>query len=377
MKFARQIYPKISQFLNKGKVIIIFGARQVGKTTLAKVICQEHNGKFINCELPQYRSILMKHDIEALYALANNNNFLILDEAQTIENIGLLLKIMVDTYPQIQIIATGSSSFDLANKINEPLTGRSIAFMLYPLSIAEILSHHDKEQLKARLENLLIYGSYPDVFDQNNITAKTNLSSIAGNYLYKDILSFINLKKPRILEELLILLALQLGNEVSYHELAKNLKTSAATVENYIGLLEKTFVIFRLRSFSRNLRSEIAKSVKIYFYDCGVRNFIINNYNLLTLRNDKGALWENFCITERIKNHHNNMEYPNIYFWRTYEQNEIDLIEEKDGHLYAYEFKFSGNAKNRKISNFSNHYPNSSYKIINTDNFLEDFNNKI
>lgn len=372
MQLARIITKQINSHLFKGKVVVLYGARQVGKTTLTKKILEEYSGLYINCELPQYREILLNHNISLFTDLVKNKKIVALDEAQTVENIGLFLKIIHDTCPEIQIIATGSSSFDLANKINEPLTGRAIKFMLYPLAAKEIISHSSKVEFLSKLERLLIYGSYPEVYTSTIDQAKITLKSIASNYLYKDILNYEDIKKPKLLDNLLISLALQLGNEVSFNELANNLKTSSHTVEKYIDLLEKIFVIYRLNSFSRNLRKEISKSVKIYFYDLGVRNFIINNFNSLKLRSDVGALWENFVINEKIKKHHNNMEYFNKYFWRTYDQQEIDYIEEYEGKLHAFEFKWGGKSKANLPKAFEKGYSNIEFKLINKDNILEE-----
>lgn len=375
MQYVRDITEKINHLLFNNKVIILYGARQVGKTTLSQTIIKPYGikGKYINCELPQYRKILQNHDVEHFKLITKDLKILVLDEAQTIENIGLFLKIITDTYPELQIIATGSSSFNLANKVNEPLTGRSIRFMLYPLSMSEIATKFDSASLIEKTPSMMQYGLYPEVFNHNSELAQINLSSIASNYLYKDILSYEEIKKPKLLENLLILLALQLGNEVSYNEIAKNLNTSSHTIERYIDLLEKIFVIYRLHSFSRNLRKEISKSFKVYFYDLGIRNFIINNFNDMNLRNDTWHLWENFCINEIIKHRNNNLSFPNIYFWRTYDQKEIDFIEEKDGMLYAYEMKW-GNKKVKPPKEFISNYPNSKFYLLNRDNFLEILN---
>lgn len=368
----RLIQPQIEKRLFKSKVIIVYGARQVGKTTLVKQVFDKYKDKklYLNCELLSVQQGLSIPEAEKLKSYLGNNKLIILDEAQKITNIGLILKILIDTYPNIQIIATGSSSFDLANKINEPLTGRTWTFTLYPFSISEIKQQNSRFEIEAKLENILRFGFYPEVFFLPEDDARSRLDEISSNYLYKDILSFERIKKSSILVNLLQLLALQLGNEVSYNELAKQLGVSRLTVQKYLDLLEQSFVIFTLKSFSRNLRKEISKSVKIYFYDLGIRNSLIQNFNQLEIRNDLGALWENFCILERKKRNSNNNIFANYYFWRTYTQKEIDYIEERDGKLFAFEFKWS--VKNKKIpQEFLNAYDNSEFEIINKENYWE------
>lgn len=368
----RLIQPQIEKRLFKNKVIIVYGARQVGKTTLVKKIFDKYNDKklYLNCELLSVQRGLSAPEAEKLKSYLGENKLIILDEAQKIVNIGLILKILIDTYPDIQIIATGSSSFDLANKINEPLTGRTHTFILYPFSISEAKQQNSRFEIEAKLENILRFGFYPEVFFLSEDDAQSRLDEISSNYLYKDILSFEGVKKSSVIVNLLQLLALQLGNEVSYSEIAKQLGISRLTVQKYLNLLEQSFVIFILRSFSRNLRKEISKSVKIYFYDLGIRNSLIQNFNQLEIRNDRGALWENFCIAERIKHNSNNHIFTNYYFWRTYTQKEIDYIEERNGKLFAFEFKWNINKK--KIPReFLDTYNNSEFKIINRENYWD------
>jgi len=368
----RLIQPQIEERLFKKKVIIIYGARQVGKTTLVKRIFDKYNDKklYLNCELLSVQRGLSISEAEKLKSYLGENKLIILDEAQKIANIGSILKILIDTYPNIQIIATGSSSFDLANKINEPLTGRTHTFILYPFSISEIKQRNSRFEIEAKLENILRFGFYPEVFFLSEDDARSRLDEISSNYLYKDILSFEGVKKSSIIVNLLQLLALQLGNEVSYSEIAKQLGVSRLTVQKYLDLLEQSFVIFTLKSFSRNLRKEISKSVKIYFYDLGIRNSLIQNFNQLEIRNDRDALWENFCIMERIKHNSNNRIFANYYFWRTYTQKEIDYIEEKDGKLFAFEFKW--NADKKKIpQEFLNTYSDSEFETINRENYWD------
>jgi hypothetical protein len=368
----RLLQEKIEKELFRGNIIIVYGARQVGKTTLVKQIIEnsKEKSKYLNCEILSIKDQLKDPEPEKLKFFLGDAKLVVLDEAQSIENIGLILKVLIDTYPDIQIIATGSSSFDLANKINEPLTGRSLEFKLYPLSIQELKESKDLFDVESKLEKLLVFGSYPEVFLLDKEDAIQKLDQISSNYLFKDILSYDGLKKPTILVKLLKVLALQVGNEVNYNELSNSLDIDGKTVEKYIDLLEKCFIIFKLSAFSRNLRKEISKSVKIYFYDLGIRNSLIQNYNPLEIRNDAGALWENFCIIERIKMNRYNNIYANYYFWRTYTQKEIDLIEEKEGKLLAFEMKW-GKSLKAAPKEFLEEYKNSNFEIINRNNYYK------
>ena len=368
----RLLQSKIENRLFKGKVVVIYGARQVGKTTLVKQIIDKYKGKslYLNCELLSVQQSMSIPEAEKLKNYIGGYNLIVLDEAQKISNIGLILKILVDTYPDIQIIATGSSSFDLAEKISEPLTGRVDRFILYPFSFEEIEQEYNRFEITAKMEKIIRFGSYPEVFFLPDDEAKSRLDEISSDYLYKDVLLFEGVKKSSIVVNLLRLLALQLGNEVSYQEIASQLGVSRLTVQKYIDLLEQSFVIFTLRAFSRNIRKEIAKSVKIYFYDLGIRNSLIQNYNSINLRNDIGALWENLMIIERIKRNAYHQIFSNNYFWRTYNQKEIDLIEERDGKLFAFEFKW-GDDKKKPPHEFLDAYENSEFKVIDKDNYLD------
>jgi predicted AAA+ superfamily ATPase len=371
MLYIRTIKQKIEEFLFKGKVLIIYGARRVGKTTLSKQILEAYpNPKYINCELLQNKTALETKNSELLKNFLGSYKLVVLDEAQNISGIGSILKIITDTFPEIQIIATGSSSFELGNKVMEPLTGRSRVFYLYPFSLAEIKETQDIISTHANLENYLRYGLYPEVYFKTEDDAIEELNNIAGNYLYKDILQYENLKRSDLLINLLRALALQIGNEISLNELSKLLGENINTIKRYIELLEKTFVIYRLRSFSRNIRKEIAKGQKIYFIDLGIRNALIQNFNPLTMRNDTGGLWENFCIIERMKHIQNTRQFINTYFWRTYDQREIDYLEESGGKLRAYEFKYSEKAKNKPPSEFLKTYSDSSFQVVHKDNYL-------
>ena len=369
---SRLIQPQIEKKLFKGKIVIIYGARQVGKTTLVKQILDKYSDKklYLNCELLSVQQGLSQPEAEKLKSYLGDHKLVVLDEAQKIENVGLILKILIDTYPEIQIIATGSSSFDLANKTSEPLTGRADTFILYPFSIAEISRKYNRFEVEAKLEGLTRFGSYPEIFFLPEKEAKNRLNEITANYLYKDVLLFGGLKKSNVIVNLLQLLALQLGNEVSYQELGRQLGISRLTVQKYLDILEQCFVVFTLRAFSRNLRKEISKSVKVYFYDLGIRNSLIQNFNQLELRNDVGALWENFCVLERIKRNSNNRIFANYYFWRTYDQKEIDYIEERNGKLSAFEFKWKKD-KQKPPREFLETYPNSEFKTVNKDNYWD------
>ncbi|MDR3048404.1 MAG: ATP-binding protein [Elusimicrobiota bacterium] len=371
--YQRTLSDIISKSLYKGKVIVIYGARQVGKTTLSKqILTQQSNiGKkiqYFNCELLSVKSKLETTNEQILKDFFGNNDLIVLDEAQTIPQIGQILKIMVDTYPEIQIIATGSSSFDLSNQIGEPLVGRSKEFKVFSLSAQELQSRYSKIEVDSKIDNLLRFGSYPGIIDLPENESMIDLESIASNYLYKDILAFDNIRNSSVISKLLKLLSLQLGGEASAHELGRQLSLSSQTVKKYIDLLEKSFIIFSLQAYSGNLRKEISKSHKIYFYDLGIRNAIINNFNTLDNRTDVGALWENFCIIERMKSNQQNQKIVNNYFWRAYQGEEIDYIEEYGGKLYAYELKYnSGKMKSPK--NFLQAYKDTPIELINKQNW--------
>ncbi len=370
----RTIQTKIEQWFFKQKVIIIYGARQIGKTTLVKKIAADYGQDFLymDCDLISNRELLQIQEVQQLKSFIGQYKLLIIDEAQRVQDIGLTLKILHDHFPDLQIIATGSSSFDFSNKISEPLTGRAITFMLYPISVAELNQQYNKLELHARLEIMLRYGLYPEIVDRPESEARELLAMLSGNYLYKDVLEFEQIKKSDLLIRLLQLLALQLGSQVSYHELAVTLGVNQNTIRRYIDLLEKSFIIFRLTSFKRNLRAELGKSFKVYFYDLGIRNSLINNFNHLGLRTDTGGIWENFCIVERLKLNNNKRRFATSYFWRTYDQKELDYIEERDGLLRAFEFKWNPKAKVKKVKQFFEAYPNSEFTVVNRENFLQE-----
>lgn len=361
----RLLKNKINETLFKGKTIILYGARQVGKTTLVKEILNDFgsDGRYINCEIFSVEQNLNIPEPEKLKAFLGNYKLIVLDEAQNLSDTGRILKIITDTLKDVQIIATGSSSFDLANKAAEPMTGRIFTHTLYPLSVLEIKQNSDWLNIDAQLEKLLRFGSYPDVFTSNEDSAVSKLEELASSYLFRDLLKFEGIKKSSLLKNLLISLALQLGNEVTYNELATKFGVSSLTIQKYIDLLEQGFVTFKLNSFSRNIRKELTKAFKIYFYDNGIRNALVNNFNSISLRNDVGALWENFCISERIKSNSYNKRKVNCYFWRTYDQKEIDYVEETDGKITGYEMKYSEKQKIKIPKGFSENYNAEVYKI--------------
>lgn len=354
--------------LNKNKAIIIIGARQTGKTTLLKTLFSSKDTLWLDADEQDVREQFNNASSTQFKVLFSKYNTIVVEEAQRIQDVGLKFKLITDQLKDKQLIATGSSSFDLTNKINEPLTGRKWEYMLFPFSFAEMVNANGLLEEKRLLHHRLIYGYYPDVVN-NPGEEKEILKQLSDSYLYKDILMWQDIKKPEKLVKLLQALALQLGNEVSYNELGKTIGLDNQTTEKYIQLLEKSFVIYRLKSFSRNLRTELKKSQKIYFYDNGIRNALIASFNLPNLRQDIGALWENFIITERIKHTHYNNIWANKYFWRTHNQQEIDYIEERDGQLFAYEFKWNENAKAKIPSSFNKTYPNYNFEIITPKNY--------
>ncbi|MBP3586168.1 MAG: ATP-binding protein [Paludibacteraceae bacterium] len=371
--FQRELQSIILEQCFKQKAIILLGARQVGKTTLLKKIIQEQNGGvlYLNCDEPQTVVALTNRNLKELQMLIGANKFVVIDEAQKVDNIGLTLKIIVDNMPDIQIIATGSSAFELRNRLNEPLTGRKFEYQMFPISTNEIYKTSGYIDIQRMLELRLIYGSYPDILNQSTDTQML-LRNLTDSYLYKDILATENLRKPDLLDKLLRALAYQVGSEVSYNELAQTVGSDSKTVEKYIELLEKCFIIFRLNGLSRNLRNELKKAKKIYFYDNGIRNAVIQQFAPLEMRNDVGALWENFFISERIKRNHYQQHYCNMYFWRTQSQQEIDYIEERDGMMTVFEMKWNPKKANTTIPEaFLKAYPIKETAIITPENYLD------
>ena len=371
--YTRDLQSIIQERCFQGKAIILLGARQVGKTTLLKKIIQEQqvDALYLNCDEPQTVAALTKCNLKELQMVIGANKFVVIDEAQKVDNIGLTLKLIVDNMPDVQVIATGSSAFELRNCLNEPLTGRKYEYQMFPISSKEIYQSSGYIDLKGLLETRLIYGSYPDILNHAN-DARELLRMLTDSYLYKDILATDNLRKPDVLDKLLRALAFQVGSEVSYNELAQTVGTDSKTVERYIELLEKCYIIFRLHGLSRNLRNDLKKAKKIYFYDNGVRNAVIQQFAPLELRNDAGALWENFFISERIKRNHYQQNYCNIYFWRTKSQLEIDYIEEQNGQMTAFEMKWNPKKSNTSIpETFLNAYDVKETVIITPDNYLD------
>jgi len=368
----RNLLKIINDDLFKGKTILIYGPRQVGKTTLLEMIINvlDQKVKLFDCDEPDVRKDLTDSTSTQLKHLIGDSKVIMIDEAQRIKDIGITLKLIADKIKDVQVIVTGSSALELSNKINEPLTGRKFEFLLLPISTAEMIRHTDYETEKRLLEPRLLFGMYPDVLNQTGNERKI-LSNLAGSYLYKDIFSFQDVRKPEIIENLLEALALQIGSEVSYHELGNNLGIDQLTVRRYIDLLEKTFVVFRLRAFSRNVRNEIKKSRKIYFYDNGIRNALISNFSPIKLRVDKGALWENFLVSERKKWLNNNILDTRSFFWRTRQQQEIDYIEERDGVINAYKFKWSSKEQQKFPLTFTKAYPDSKTSLITPSNYMD------
>lgn len=363
----------LKEAVTPGKVVVIYGPRRVGKTTLLKKYLESipEEVLFVNGDDIVIREYLESQSTEKLRDFVGNHAILIVDEAQYINQVGRNLKIIVDTIPSLRIIATGSSSFDLAKDIGEPLTGRKRVLKLLPLAQMEIAHMEKPHQTKANLDARLIYGAYPEVILlRGNTERQSYLRELVSSYLFKDILQLEGIRRADKLQRLVQLLAFQIGNEVSLAELGKQLGMSKNTVERYLDLLEKVFIIFRRSGFSRNLRKEIVKNQRYYFYDNGVRNALINNFNPLEIRDDTGALWENYVIVERLKKQEYLGQSANAYFWRTYDKKEIDLVEERHGTLSGFEIKW----KRRTLhapKDWVNAYPNATFEVIHKDNYLQ------
>lgn len=376
MFFKRAISQDILNSLNEPhKAVILYGARQTGKTTLIKDLLEKNflEGKslFFTGDDLFAEQILSKNDLTTLKKVVGDKSLIVIDEAQRIKNIGLTIKLLIDNLP-LSVIASGSASFDLANKISEPLTGRTSTFLLMPLSYLEIKEKYLGENPVAILENLLIYGSYPRTRTlDSNKEKEEYLYEYLNNYLYKDLLMFGGLRKPQKVVDLLSLLALQIGNEVSVAELARSLQITVKSVESYLDILEKMFVIIKLKGFSRNLRKEINKTSKYYFVDLGLRNALIRNFNSLNLRPDVGALFENWFIIEKYKNSLNKRDFARFYFWRTYDQKEIDLIEDFNGKLTAFECKWKGEKAVTVPNDWKNNYPDAIFQVVNSENVFD------
>ena len=358
----------IADFRRK-KVILLLGARQVGKTTLLSELQKEKDKILsLNCDNTDDILLLEGKTSTELKELLYPYDLVFIDEAQRVKNIGLTLKIIGVLKLNTQVVVTGSSSLSMADEINEPATGRLIEYNLFPFSLSELAGNTSEREENRLLGNRMIYGLYPEVVTEPS-DAKRTLMMLTNNYLYKDLFSYRGIKKPELIQKLVRALALQLGSEVSYNELSNLLGVDRSTIETYINLLEKCFVIFRLDSFSRNLRNEIKKGKKIYFYDNGIRNAVLSNFAPLELRNDVGALWENLMVSERIKRNAYSFNFAQLYFWRTHEQQEIDLIEEQDGILHTFEFKWNGKAKSTPPKTFATSYPDFTYEVITPENY--------
>jgi predicted AAA+ superfamily ATPase len=369
----QQQIENLRKLIEPGKVTVIYGPRRVGKTTLLKKYLETQNDRvlFVNGDDIVVRQYLESQSIQTLRDFIGDHRLLVVDEAQYVEKIGLNLKLIVDHIPGIKVIVTGSSSFDLAQDVGEPLTGRKYVLKLFPLAQMEISKIEKRHETTAGLESRLIYGSYPEVvLIRDNLRREDYLRELIQSYLFKDILVLEGIRYANKLVRLLQLLAFQIGKQVSFTELGKQLSMSKNTVERYMDLLEKVFVIYRLSGFSRNLRKEITKSHRYFFYDTGVRNALIGNFNPLALRNDVGELWENYIITERMKRQAYLRKVTNSYFWRTYDKKEIDLVEERGGKLFGYEVKWKKTSV--KIPrDWTGGYPDAAFEVIHRENYLE------
>jgi len=368
----RSLFDKIKKQLFKGKAIIVIGSRQIGKTSLMhELFPNTEDIVWLNGDDLEVQEVIAHINTAQWCTLMGNKKVLVIDESQMINDIGLRMKLVTDQLKDVQLIATGSSAFELANRLNEPLTGRKWEYRMYPLSYAEMVHHHGLITERSLLPHRLVYGYYPEVVTSPG-QERDVLRMLTDSYLYKDILSFGGIKKSNKLLALLQAIAYQIGSQVSYSELAATVGIDSKTVEAYIDLLEKCYIIFRLPSFSRNLRNELKHSRKIYFYDNGVRNALISNFSPMQLRTDVGALWENFAIAERIKYCEYNDHWCNKYFWRTHKQKEIDYLEEYDGLLHAYEFKYNPRKSSTMPKDFAEGYPDATFKEITPAN-IEDF----
>ncbi len=369
-------YYNIQNLIEPGRALIIYGSRRVGKTTLINDYLKKTKLNYLldSGDNLETQNILGSRKFSQILKYIKGYELIVIDEAQKIPNIGEALKIIVDQAPEIKVIATGSSSFELFAQVGEPLTGRKTTIILYPIAISELMNLYNGNEytLEKNLNDLLIFGSYPEVLTEDIREKKIKiLLELINSYLFKDILTLDNIKGSRIIFDILQLLSFQIGGEVSLNELATQLGVHVTTIARYLDLLEKSFVIYSLRGFSRNLRNEITNKNKYYFYDLGIRNAIINQFNDLDKRNDIGQLWENFLMTERMKKREYNEMYGSYYFWRTYEKKEIDLIEDREGSLFAYEFKWNKKKRPMVPGDWIKNYPKSEYKVITPSNYLD------
>lgn len=365
----RTLLSDLSARFNQGKAIVLLGPRQVGKTTLIQECLKDREYLFLNGDDPEVRDMLYRAGISKLKSIIGTYKWVFIDEAQRIPDVGIIAKLITDHFKEVQLVLSGSSALEINQSTQEPLTGRKFEYHLFPISWEEFEDHVGYLESSAQLEERLIFGMYPDVINHRHDSREV-LKQLTTSYLYKDVLSLTGIKKPELLDKLLKALALQLGSEVSYNELSNLLEVDKATVSKYIDLLEQAFIVFRLNSFSRNQRNEIRHNRKIYFYDNGVRNAIINNLNPLDLRNDKGPLWENFLISERLKIQAYHRLFSSNYFWRTIQKKEIDFIEERNGTISAYEFKWNKKPKDRIPDSFLKDYQ-AKGMIIDSENFRD------
>ncbi|HOZ30167.1 MAG: ATP-binding protein [Bacteroidales bacterium] len=369
----REIEDQLLEDLVPGKVVLVYGARRVGKTVLLEQLIEHHKGKvsFLNGDDYSTELLLSERTLANYRQLFTDTDLLVIDEAQNIKEIGKILKLIVDGIKDILVLVSGSSSFDLQNLAGEPLVGRALIYSLFPFSQKELLTNNTRVNLLQNIEDSLIYGSYPELLSIPSVIKKQQyLIEIANSYLLKDILMVDGIKNSVKMKDLLRLISFQIGNEVSYEELGRQLSLSRNTVEKYLDILSKTFVIYKLPAFSSNPRKEVRKTNKWYFYDNGIRNAVIGDFRALSARNDTGALWESFLISERIKFRSNRREPANFYFWRTYSGQEIDLIEEFNGELTAFECKWSKD-KVKMQSVFKSLYPKADIRVVNRTNYLD------
>jgi predicted AAA+ superfamily ATPase len=372
MSILRQISSDIENDFFKGKIIVILGARQVGKSTLIQMLpkCKSNNTLWLDGENADVQQLLKNVSSERLKQLTSNQKIVVIDEAQKIENIGSVLKLFADYCKDVQVLASGSSAFELRNSLNEPMTGRKFEYKLFPLSFGEMVNHSNVLDEIRQLPQRLVYGYYPEIVTTPKDSERL-LRFLADSYLYKDIFLFKGIKKPEKMLELLKLLSWQIGSEVNYNELSRILKIDNQTIESYIEMLEQAFVIYKLPAYYNNHRTELKKSKKIYFNDLGIRNALINDFRFIEVRNDAGALFENFIVNEFRKKNEYDRIFANFYFWRNTEQREIDLIIEKNNTLHTYEIKWNPNQKAKLTKSFTNIYGSTEFKVIHRDNFFE------
>jgi predicted AAA+ superfamily ATPase len=357
----------------QGKALILLGARQIGKTTLVKSLSSqfaEGEKVYLNCDEPSTKSLLTNASLENLRRIVGTAKLVVVDEAQRVPNIGLTLKLITDNLLEVQLIVTGSSALDISSEVNEPLTGRKFEYQMFPVSYPELIDYQGFTKSFGQLEERMIFGMYPEVVMKPE-QAQLQLRNLVSSYLYKDLFNLEGIRKPQVLEKLVLALAWQVGHEVSLNELANSLQVNKDTINSYIDLLEKAFVVFRLSPFSRNLRNEITTSRKIYFYDTGIRNAVIDNFEPFSKRNDIGQLWENFMIAERMKMNSYAERFRRSYFWRTHAQQEIDYVEETSGKLFAYEFKWNPNKKVKFPTTFISNYDVGETMAVTPENFMD------